>query len=429
MKQNKIAILGLGKSGQSVLRYLVFRGERPLCIDSSNEVLSALQCKDGCLDVLRDDQDIPEDVVVIVRSPGIKDNHLWIQQAIFKKIPITTEFEMAFKHRRLKYPLTHCLGVTGTNGKTTTVLFIEHLLNICGVKTLSAGNIGTPFLNVCDYPDISCFVLEMSSFQISHFMENIPFLSAAAVLNLSKNHLDYHGSMERYIEAKTKIRNYILPHGDLYVGKGVPMLASEVSVAECVEEFLDILEAEEKLTDSLYPHDLENYAVGYKLAKHITRISETSLTEAICTFVKPEHRLEPVLQKYGITFINDSKSTTVDSVQKAVLSVNTPQILILGGKNKGGDFSLLRPYLKSRVRTVLVIGESADEIETILKEYCDLIKVPALTDAIDVIKNLMMPGDTVLFSPGCASFDQFANYEERGKVFKKLIFGLKGEEI
>lgn len=423
MHGSKVIILGMGKSGLSVLKYVVSCGGFPICMDSSDRLLDGLQAEG--FSVLRNNDPFPDNVDLVVRSPGIRKDHPWVKEALKKNIKLTVEMEIACENTANSGSL--CLGITGTSGKTTTVLFTTHLLNVCGIRALAVGNIGIPFLDVCQRQDVDCFVIEMSSFQLEGFGNGHRCLSGAALLNCSPNHLDHHESLEDYRRSKLKILDHLLPGGVCHIGRGFDRDV-DFSSRKIFDDFQQFLLDDSEVLSSVYSHDRDNYAVGYFLARSITDIKRSDLVEALQTFEKPPHRLELIHRCNEVLFINDSKSTTVNSVSTALSSIETPVFLILGGRNKGGDFSLLIPYLKN-VKSILIMGEAQDEIAASLQGFCDVMRVSHLEEAVFQAADLAQPGDTVLLSPGCSSFDRFSDYQERGEVFKKLVFSLTGEKV
>ncbi|WP_213318068.1 UDP-N-acetylmuramoyl-L-alanine--D-glutamate ligase [Chlamydiifrater volucris] len=420
--KKSVVILGLGVSGLSAAKYLDEKGVPLLGMDRE-PVLKSIRLR---FPVISDKAALPEAVVGIVRSPGIPCDHPVILEAKNRGLPVVTELELAFGDARLnKYP---CIGVTGSNGKTTTVEFLSHLINSQGIPALAVGNIGLPLLDTLDAPGIR--VIEISSFQSVMALE-FPILSSAAVLNISSNHIDYHGSMEDYSVAKCRIVRYLKNRENLFAeGHIIAKKFDGVGISLCNHYGkMQFLWDKEDALKSVYSHDRRNYCAALALARTVIDVSDEEFVSAVQTFRKPAHRLEFVANVSGVCYVNDSKATTFDSVIKAVSSVQGEVILLLGGRNKGGDFSFLVSQLLeevgNKIRKVITFGESRGEILIAFSRWYETSEVESLEAAVELAKGEAIVGDTVLLSPGCASFDQFASFEHRGDVFKRLVHGLR----
>ncbi|WP_213358329.1 UDP-N-acetylmuramoyl-L-alanine--D-glutamate ligase [Chlamydiifrater phoenicopteri] len=419
--KKSVVILGLGVSGLAAARYLEEKNISLIGMDRE----PASRVSKNTFPIISDKDKLPDNVIGVVRSPGVPIDHPVILEAEKRKIPVVTDLELAFGDSRIsRHP---CIGITGSNGKTTTVEFLTHLIRKQGIPALAVGNIGVPLLDSLDFPGIR--IIEISSFQSAMALE-FPVLSAAAILNISSNHLDYHGSMESYSSAKYRIIRYLKNKENLFAdGDIIRDLCGEgQSLCEYYKKVQALWDKGSALKD-VYSHDKRNYCAALALARTVVDVSEEGFVEAVKTFCKPQHRLEFVANVSGVCYVNDSKATTFDSVIKAVSSVQGEVILLLGGRNKGGDFSFLVSQLlrevRNKIRKVIIFGESRNEILAAFSGNFDLGMVESLSDAVKLAKSEAVVGDTVLLSPGCASFDQFTSFEHRGEVFKQLVHSLR----
>lgn len=413
MKQLRYLILGLGVTGRSVAEYLFQQGQYVIGIDSSLETLKACPYLH---ERYTDLGNLPY-IDKVVRSPGIPLSHAWCKYAYDRRIPIISDLELSYQDAAWKHSTS--LGVTGSNGKTTTTLFLVHLLQTAGYAAYAVGNIGVPLLQQMHRPGIR--VLEVSSFQLVGIQEPFPMFHSAVFLNFSANHLDFHGDMNEYMRAKCRIQQLLCDAQRLWAGSGVPI------GKPLVEDKMDLWRSLDKegALKPLYLHDVDNYCAAYLLAKEVVTIPFHVFVSAVNTFKKPPHRIEYLGKKRGVHYINDSKATTVAAVEKALDSVRENAILIVGGRNKGGAFSTLLPLLAHKVKHLVVMGESRKSIAQSLSNHVPLTQIESLEEAVDVARKIAQPEDTILFSPGCASLDQFRNFEERGNCFKQLVGDLE----
>lgn len=406
IKGKKVLILGLGKSGQSVAAYLTREGAEVIGVDrQAAELRSHLSFS------------IHEDVVLegidwVVKSPGIPPEHPWVLAAQDHGLEIMGE--MALACRLLQERSKTLLAITGSNGKTTTTLLTTHFLRYLGKKAIAVGNVGIPLISMIDH-DVEIFVVELSSFQLEDLA--VPVFDDAIILNITPNHLDRYPSFEAYAAAKMRLQHCLKPEGRLYVS-GETRKKFHPLLKEKVETIFPLVYRERK--SRLPTHELENIRGAYTLCQKFG-ISEPLVWEALRTFQRPPHRLEFVRCLRGITFVNDSKATSVDALRKAVEAQSGQVILIVGGVDKGGSYSDLVPVLREKVRRVFTIGEAAERVKRELSPMVSVERVKSLDSAITRAYEIANKGETVLFSPGCSSFDMFQNYEHRGEVFKEIV--------
>jgi len=450
MKRKGVLIIGLGESGFYAARHVIEALNLPVsivdsdCFDNLKEKIKTLEdlAKDHKLSVeFYLDGAYPqrlEDFEFIITSPGVPSNHFLLQKAKSFGIEIVGELEFAFHF--VKSPI---IAITGTNGKTTTTLLIEHFLKQSGFDVLTGGNIGVPLsrLIVEDlHPE--WILLEVSSFQLEWIKDFHP--KVAAILNVTEDHLDRH-TLEEYLELKLKIaknQSYndylILNQDDPYLKKirieKVKILWFGFSPNDegvfCLNDSLFLSEKGKtrKILDFsrlpiIYKHNAENIMAAVVLAR-LAGAELNNMEELLRGFNFLPHRLELVKEVKGIRFYNDSKATNPAAVAKALRSFSSPVILLMGGKNKGLSFKRLRDLINSKVKALFLFGESALQIEKELNIPVRIRTFKRMTDAVIAAFKEAEEGDSVLLSPGCASFDEFKNYKERGESFKSIVGNL-----
>ena len=375
-------VLGMARSGQSAAALLERRGVEVVRADRTLG-------NDG-------DTGLLDDVDVLVKSPGVPGGQLLVRVARARGIPVWSEVELAY---RLLGP--ELVGVTGTNGKTTTT---ELLGAILGVPT--AGNVGRPLTAV----DAELVVCELSSFQL----EDIETLRCrvAVLLNLEPDHLDRHDTFEAYRDAKLRIFENQTESDTAVVPRGfqpVPGLARRVEFHAD-----DELPAEPRIPGA---HNRENAAAATAAARALG-VPEAQIAEALATFPGVPHRLELVGEHGGVRYVNDSKATNVAAARRALAAyADDPVHLILGGSPKGEDYAPLVAAIGSNVRGIYLIGETAAELGAAI----DGIQAGDLATALHLASEAAVAGDVVLLSPACASFDQYDDFEQRGEDFRRLV--------
>lgn len=388
----KALVIGFGRSGKSASSFLKKRGYQVFIYDEHQTEFGnyASMGQKGV-----------ENFPLVILSPGIPDQHPLVQEAKRKRCEVISEVELAL--RELKNPI---IGVTGTNGKTTTVLLLEHFFHSQKIKAKAVGNIGFPLTS---FEGEEVLIIELSSFQLQNTFSKV--LDVAILLNISPNHLDHHRSYKEYIEAKLHIFDLVKPGG------------LKVSHPRIKKQFLD--NSEEIRSFSLrkkYPSPLpiENIAAAMEAARYFD-LDLTICHKTLGTFTLPSHRMEYLGYKGGITWINDSKATTPEAVVHGASSIRRPLILIVGGMDKNLSFTIWRKKLPSQVKSIIAMGFAAKKIEQSLESKFKVNIVKDLQEAVSLARKLADEGDTILLSPGCTSFDQYANFEERGEAFKEMV--------
>lgn len=377
----------------------------------------------------------------LVISPGVPLDIPILKEAQERGIPIFSEIEVAFWLTDAKI-----VGITGSNGKTTTTTLIGEILKEEKRESQIGGNIGVPFSSLVEkISKEGTIVLELSSFQLERIEEFRPHVSA--VLNISLDHLDRHLDLKSYIDAKLRIFenqtdvDFAILNADDKNSMELALYSSSKKVFFSTKKKLEIGAfvrngmliykmngKDEKIIETKDvgikgPHNLSNAAAACAICS-VLEVSPLSMRETLKRFKGVEHRLEEVTTLSGVKFVNDSKATNVESVWYALQSVKEPIILIAGGKDKGGDFTKLRELVKNRVKALILIGEAKEKIGNALGDLVSTLYSDSLEEAVELSFKKAQAGDTVLLSPACASFDMFKDYQHRGEVFKASVRSL-----
>jgi UDP-N-acetylmuramoylalanine--D-glutamate ligase len=378
---------------------------------------------------------LDQDLIVI--SPGVQAKLPTLELARARGIPVWSEIELAWRFLRGKL-----VAITGSNGKTTTTELVAHILKTAKIETLVGGNIGTPLLSLVESSsDSSVTIAEISSFQLETIEAFRPEIGV--LLNLTPDHLDRHASFEEYAAAKMRLfENQIerdaavLNADDPEVTRRMPSrphvfwFSRQKRVAEGA--FLrddriifrhDGSEAAVARRDEIAlrgEHNVENVLAACAAA-FLAGAGPAAIASGVKTFRGVEHRLEFIAEIAGVAFYNDSKATNVDAARKAIEAFSGPLIVILGGKDKGSPYTPLREPLRDHARLAILIGAAAEKIAADLGDALPVEHADTLDRAVQLAMDRARPGDVVLLAPACSSFDQFENYEHRGRVFKQLV--------
>jgi len=388
-----------------------------------------------------------QDCDLAVLSPGIPNNAPILQSLAEKRVPVIAEVELAYWF----CPTADIIAVTGSNGKTTTTTLIQALFKGTAYEPYCGGNIGTAFSQLILEAEKSShprkiFILELSSFQLEKIVHFRPKVSV--ILNITPDHMDrYEHSMELYLSAKLRItRNqqkndyYVyndddalllshLPQNCTLIPAGLYSSSAKRFLVDPQRIFLDTNQTiiERERLAILGEHNLYNILAALNTA-WLFGLDVTHLTQTLTDFRPIEHRLEYVATIKGVEYYNDSKATNTDAVNYALRSFQKPIVLILGGKDKDSDFSLLIPEIKRHVREVILIGKAASKIKAALAGVVRLHEAGySMPKALEIARAIGQVGDVVLLSPACASFDMFDNYEHRGRIFKEIVMHLAQE--
>ena len=377
---------------------------------------------------------------VIMKSPGIPDKAPIIKKAHEKGIAVISEIEFASQ-----YTDSLIVGITGSNGKTTTTLLTHHIFKEAGLQVGLGGNIGYSFAELVAAENPPYYVLEISSFQldgIEHFAPHI-----AVLLNITPDHLDrYDYKFENYINSKFRIamnqteNDYLIYDADDEVitqwlsthtikSKLIPFsIEKELPQGAFLKDNKIYIMLENQTTEidveeiSLRgKHNIKN-TMAASVAARLVNIRNNSLRESLKGFKGAPHRLEEVKVVEGVTYVNDSKATNVNSVFYALDTIKTPIVWIVGGQDKGNDYNSLLPYVHEKVRAIVCLGvDNTPIIQSFYNTIGTLVETRSMDEAVKLAQGFAQEGDTVLLSPACASFDLFKNYEERGDLFKAAV--------
>jgi len=439
----KTTVIGFGRSGEGASRLAQHFGASVFISDGKTDTKMksrAQQLEVEGIDVeLGGHSDQIYDAELWIISPGIAQDSPIVIEAKSKHIPVVSEIEFASW-----FTQAPIIGVTGSNGKTTTVNILYEMCKTDRLSPALAGNVGTAFsdtvLNdVINPPSNRVYVLEISSFQMEQIIHFKPFISV--FLNITPDHLDRYPTLDEYIQAKLNMINNQDENDHIIYNEDDPVLCKKFngvlpnrhpfSLAGTGETMFTINAT--KIYDEAHAtliqldqlalpgrHNLAN-ALAAATAARLMGVPNSRITQAMSSFTGVPHRLERVMELNGVIYYNDSKATNVDAVKVALDSFKNDIHLILGGKDKGGEFSQLLPHAQNKVKEIVAYGQAGEMISTALGDAVKLECVSSLRDAIEICHLRAVSGDIVLLSPGCASFDQFNNFEERGDTFKSIL--------
>jgi UDP-N-acetylmuramoylalanine--D-glutamate ligase len=442
----KFSVIGAARSGVGVARLLQSQGADVFVSDAS----PAEKLQDSCAELRS--AGIPfetgkhteriYDCSFMVVSPGVPSDAPVVLEAKKRGKEIVSELEVSSWFCRA--PM---VAITGSNGKTTTTTLTGRILDDAKKKHVVAGNIGTAFSSlVSAVAETDVAVLEVSSFQLDYISSFHPWISV--LLNITPDHMDrYEHSMEKYAASKARVfrnqtgNDILLYNADdewtlrvigtarcRCIGFSVQTNLSEGAFLErgMLVTCLNGIRTEIVPVDNIFIKGMHNVynAMASALVAQLLGVDTASIRRSLETFKGVEHRLEFVRELNGIRYYNDSKGTNVDSVYFALQSFKEPIVIMLGGRDKGNDYSRLTALVKEHVRAIVAIGESADTVEQAFRGTVVVKKAASMEEAVSTAKFLAQPGDVVLLSPACSSFDWFRNYEHRGEVFKELVNAL-----
>lgn len=444
----KVVVVGAARSGAAASALLIARGARVTLTDARGpaELARHLEPLSGMEERLTlrlggHDPCILEECGLVVVSPGVPLSLPFFEECRKRRLPVVAEVELASRHLKGRI-----LGVTGSNGKTTTTILAAEFLRGAGLRARAAGNVGQA---LCGFVEASApgdlWVTELSSFQLEGIIDLRP--AVAAVLNITPDHMDRYAGMADYVAAKERIlmnqqpEDFALFNADdpacrgmARRSRGTPVCFSRLSEPACGaflrgdRIFWRFGDRERELfavcdIPLRGQHNLENVLAASAIALLAGAAAE-SLRGTVRGFGGVEHRLERVAGIAGVDFFNDSKATNVDSAVKALESFPGGVLWIAGGRDKGGDFTPLRRAAAGRVKRAVLIGEAAGKLDKALSGAVETVRAASLSEAVSACFGAAARGDVVLLAPACASFDMFENYEHRGRVFKQAVHEL-----
>jgi UDP-N-acetylmuramoylalanine--D-glutamate ligase len=446
LRGKRVLVVGLARTGVATAHFCVARGATVTATDARaeneiGEAITPLRSAGVKLELggHRENTFLEQDL--IVPSPGVPADAPPLQAARAQGVTIWSEVELAdrFLQGRL-------IGITGSNGKTTTTALIEHILRNAGLSTILAGNIGTPLIaRVEQSSNDTTTVVELSSFQLELIETFRPNISV--FLNLTADHLDRHHTLEAYGRAKARIfenqtetDSAVLnaddpattplapatPHVYWFsrkqrVAQGAYVRENEIAFRREGEEETILNLRDIPLAGA---HNVEN-VLAAAAATRLAGAEPAAIARGVRSFAGVEHRLEFVAEIAGVRYYNDSKATNVDATLKALDAFPGRILIVLGGKDKGSDYTLLQRPLREKAILALLIGAAAEKIEKQIAGSVAIERAGTIERAVEIASHASRPGDVVLLAPACASFDQFQNYEHRGRVFKELVHNLE----
>lgn len=425
LAHKKVLIVGFGRSGQAAARYCAAQGAQVTVTDNGPstqfaEVLPSftplkLQTHFGahpeaCF--------IEADLIVV--SPGVPDLPQ-LTAARAQGTPVVGELELAVQE--IKAPI---VAITGTNGKSTTTALIGHLLSEGGLRTVVAGNIGTPLLDLLpEARSAQAVVLEVSSYQL----ETTPSLKPqiAILLNITPDHLDRYGSMDRYVLAKALILRNQGPEDVCIYNSSDPLVMQVMQSCRARKLAFSIEKSPVpyQLSDTTLTglHNFENM-IAATMAAQVMGVSDAAIRQGLKTFQGLPHRLQLVRERHGVKYFDDSKGTNVAAVVKSLAGFSEPVHLIAGGLGKGSSYQELRQPVRDHVKTLILMGQAAHDMKDELGDLAQTLTVDSMALAVKAASDRARPGEVVLLSPACASFDMFRDYAERGDQFIKCVMEL-----
>ena len=448
LKSKEILIVGGGTTGKSVANYLNEIGANFLIFDENSGITEGFESVNEIADYSIYD--------LAIVSPGWRQDHLIIQNLNANGVEVVSEIDFAWHLKSEICPEQVWLGLTGTNGKTTTVQMLESILTAAGVSGIACGNVGTTVVEaVTSSKKFDVLALELSSFQIS--WSSRPKYQAVAILNLAQDHIDWHGSFDEYANAKMKLltqtstallnlndpevilRSASWSGRKIFFGFDSPQageigLVEELIVDRAFVSSPDHAEVIAELSDvkPAVPHNVSNAMAAAGLALTI-EIPHPKVKSGIANFKLDKHRLQTVLKQDGIDWVNDSKATNPHAATAALLS-HLSNIWIAGGLAKGAKMDDLIRRTASRIKAAIIIGKDGEVIASALEKHAPAVKIYRITgvqspdDLMDQVvtkaREIATLGDTVLLAPACASMDQFTSYAHRGELFEKSVINL-----
>ena len=444
IKDKRITILGLGKSGYGAAKLANQLGARVFVSDLGNKKITLSNANKLLIKHniafetgLHSNKIYDTDLIVV--SPGISKNSKVIKNAIELNIKVISEIEFAFY-----FTNNPIIAITGSNGKTTTSNILFEMLKNSNMNPVLAGNIGISFSEQVLAEKVKTinnqiYILEISSFQLEMIKNFKPDI--AIFLNISNDHLDRHVTMDEYIKMKYRLIENMVKKDKVIYNQDDEILVKGFENI-CIDKVKFSVKFQTKhfwlkngyvfnnKNENIFNennfsipgrHNISNFFAAATCAS-LFGVSEQNIIKSFKSFSGVQHRLEYVKNINSIKFINDSKATNIDSVITAINTVNGPIILLLGGQNKNSNFRLLLPHIKaSLIKLVISYGESGGHIKTVRGDAVRSYTTKDLNSAVKKAHNLAAAGDTILLSPGCASFDQFSSYEERGNYFKDYV--------
>ncbi len=443
--EKKLVVLGAGESGVGAAILGKKKGYE-VFVSDQNEIPSELRAlleKEGIRwEAGKHSLESMQEADLVVKSPGISSNITLIKALKEQGKTICSEIEFAAQHTSATL-----IGITGTNGKTTTTLLTYQILKDAGLHVGLAGNIGSSFALQVAQTDFDFYVLEISSFQLDDIQDFAPHI--AVITNITKDHLDrYNYQFEAYIQSKLKIsenqteKDFFLFNAEDPVlrnalkktkikAEKIPLATAPKTLGVYAEGNQITIQRKNKTTminAGQFPlsgrHNLLNAMAASTIAS-LLKISKDSIRESLTHFKGAPHRMEKVLTIQRVQYINDSKATNINATFFAIESIDTPLVWIVGGVDKGNDYESLLPMVRKKAKAIICLGVDNEKLRNTFENVTDIfIETQSMSEAVKIAYKVAVPKDTVLLSPACASFDLFKNYEDRGNQFKNAVRNL-----
>ena len=439
LKNKNITVVGAGRTGIETSNFLVSRQASVTLVDIKSRVeleknIHSLLPK---VRTLFECSEIPISSDLIVLSPGVDIHASFLERARKRDVQIISEIELASRFTK-----TPIIAVTGTNGKSTVTTLIGDILRQAGKKVAVGGNLGTPFIALLEQEPVDYFILEISTFQLEGIKTFRPDI--AIILNITPDHLDRHKTVEEYVNLKGRISAFQNEEDILVLNKDDESVMKQGERCKAKKVFFSLLDKvvegaylkngsiftyfDEKEQNILSVGKLQT-AMQFQTENLLSAIVVATLVNATKSdianvamrFKGLDHRVEWVRTVHGIDFVNDSKGTNVGALHKSLKIFSRPIVLIAGGKDKGGDFRVLKELFKEKVKHLVLIGETKNKFREILNGSFSYEDAESMEDAVGRAMKKSIAGDIVLLSPGCSSFDMFESFVERGNQFKEIV--------
>ncbi|MBN08869.1 MAG: UDP-N-acetylmuramoyl-L-alanine--D-glutamate ligase [Flavobacteriaceae bacterium] len=442
----KILVLGAGVSGIGAIQLAIKHGFN-VFVSDSGEINEAVKIKFKSWGIIWEENvnnsNFLEGLDWIIKSPGISPNSLSVINGIKMGIPIISEIEFASRYTNAKI-----IGVTGSNGKTTTAQLTYEIIKNAGLNVGIAGNIGKSFAKQVAEESFDIYVLELSSFQLENIINFAPDI--AVITNITPDHLDrYNGNFQDYIKAKLNItlmqneKQFLLFNSeDTVLGNaiinnptkaikhpfGFKIKGSSKTTFKEKKIIIEHNNSKTMISTTSFPlkgrHNLLN-AMAASTVGSLFNLSKDSVRESLSNFKGLPHRLEHVLKIQDVNYINDSKATNVNATYYALQTINTPTIWIAGGVDKGNKYGQILPLVREKVKAIICLGgDNSKLIEFFYKVTDVMVETQSMLEAVKIANKIAKRRETVLLSPACSSFDLFENFEDRGNQFKKAVRNL-----
>ena len=439
LKNKNITVVGAGRTGIETSNFLVSRQASVTLVDIKSRIeleknIHSLLPK---VRTLFECSEIPISSDLIVLSPGVDIHASFLEGARKRGVQIISEIELASRFTK-----TPIIAVTGTNGKSTVTTLIGDILRQAGKKVAVGGNLGTPFIALLEQEPVDYFILEISTFQLEGIKTFRPDI--AIILNITPDHLDRHKTVEEYVNLKGRISAFQNEEDILVLNKDDESVMKQGERCKAKKVFFSLLDKvvegaylkngsiftyfDEKEQNILSVGKLQT-AMQFQTENLLSAIVVATLVNATKSdianvamrFKGLDHRVEWVRTVHGIDFVNDSKGTNVGALHKSLKIFSRPIVLIAGGKDKGGDFRVLKELFKEKVKHLVLIGETKNKFREILNGSFSYEDAESMEDAVGRAMKKSIAGDIVLLSPGCSSFDMFESFVERGNQFKEIV--------